>query len=396
MSSGVVGQDEPKNVFSNVVKSGEWKSRKINLWSVMRSFVSQLKLGQDLTKISLPAEMCHPYSMLEVMSYRETTLFKLLFSINTIEDPLERFLLVLKWHLSMVRQETFEKKPYNPVLGETHISFVESDGKNGSVDFISEQVSHHPPVSAFSVRNKEHNLDVWANISFNVKFGGNSVTVATAGGAYLQVPKFNDELYEMSRCIPDMLVRNVVWGTKYIIWSGDLIVSCKQTGFQAELTFSEAKKQENRVEGTIKNGQGEVVFKLSGTCGSEIFIEPAQGGNKRLLLDVTKETYDEPCYLPEAALEPMSSVAMWGPVNEAILKGDIAAADAAKQKIEDAQRKKRHERAANNEEYEGQYFKKGENDIWRLKEGVSISQIISQAASGPVGEAGATNTAPTD
>eukprot|EP01122_Echinamoeba_exundans_P015715 TRINITY_DN759_c0_g1_i3.p1 TRINITY_DN759_c0_g1~~TRINITY_DN759_c0_g1_i3.p1 ORF type:complete len:365 (+),score=65.52 TRINITY_DN759_c0_g1_i3:605-1699(+) len=364
----------------------------------MRSFVSQLKLGQDMTKISLPAELCHPYTMLEVMSYRETTLFKLLFGINEVTDPTERFLRVLKWHLSMVRQENFEKKPFNPVLGETHISFVDDDGKNGSVEFISEQVSHHPPVSAFSVKNDKHNLDVWANISFSVKFGGNSATIATSGGASLKIGNLGDELYEMSRCIPNMMVRNVVWGTKYIIWEGDLTMTCKKTGLEAHLVFSEAKKQENRVEGTIKNAStGEILFNLAGVCGSEIFIEPPSGGDKRLLLDVSKEEYDCPKYLPESALTPMSSVAIWGPVNEAILKGDIAAADVAKQKIEAAQRAKRADRAAKGEEYEGQFFTKGENEVWRLKADVSISKMVANAAPGAeVGEAGAPNTPPTD
>jgi hypothetical protein len=36
--------------------TGEWKTRKINLFQVLKGFVSQLKLGQDLTKVSLPAE----------------------------------------------------------------------------------------------------------------------------------------------------------------------------------------------------------------------------------------------------------------------------------------------------------------------------------------------------
>lgn len=372
-----------------------------------------------MTKISLPAELCHPYTMLEVMSYRETTLFKLLFGINEISDPLERFLLVLKWHLSMVRQEMFEKKPFNPVLGETHISFVDNDGKNGSVEFVSEQVSHHPPISAFSVRNEVHNLSVCSNISFQVKFGGNSATIATSGGASLVLGKFDGELYEMSRCIPDMLVRNVVWGTKYIIWAGDLVVSCKQTGFQASLTFSEARGQVNRVEGSIIDSAGNVAYKLGGTCGSEIFLEKP-GAEPRLLLDVSKEPFDEPKYLPvrpsfvprfllwflsdhppppreqEAALNPMSSVAIWGPANEAILRGDISAADVAKQKVEDAQRKKRAERAANNEEFVGQYFTKDASEYWRLKDGVSIAQLIAVPVGADAGEAGATSAPPTN
>lgn len=35
---------------SYVDKEGEWRYRKISLMGVVKSFVSQLKLGQDLTK----------------------------------------------------------------------------------------------------------------------------------------------------------------------------------------------------------------------------------------------------------------------------------------------------------------------------------------------------------
>lgn len=35
------------------------------------------------------------------------------------------------------------KKPFNPILGETY-EFVNSDFR-----FIAEQVSHHPPITAF-------------------------------------------------------------------------------------------------------------------------------------------------------------------------------------------------------------------------------------------------------
>jgi len=119
--------------------------------------------------------------MLEVMCYRELIPFQVLFGINEISDPLERFLVVVRWYLAMIRQETFEKKPWNPILGETHIGWVQDDA-NGVTEFISEQVSHHPPVSAFNVKNTKHQLEATANISFTVKFGGNSVTVATSGG----------------------------------------------------------------------------------------------------------------------------------------------------------------------------------------------------------------------
>jgi hypothetical protein len=48
--------------MSNVDITGtEWETRKISLFGVAKSFVSQLSVGQDLTKVSLPAIFLNPY-----------------------------------------------------------------------------------------------------------------------------------------------------------------------------------------------------------------------------------------------------------------------------------------------------------------------------------------------
>lgn len=47
--------------------TSEWRLRPINLFSVLKSFVYQLRPGQDLTRVSLPTELCYPFSALEFM-----------------------------------------------------------------------------------------------------------------------------------------------------------------------------------------------------------------------------------------------------------------------------------------------------------------------------------------
>jgi hypothetical protein len=125
--------------MSLVDQDGEWKFRKITLMGVVRSFVSQLRPGQDLTRVSLPAVLLHPYSMLEVIGYRELTYFELLLDLNKEPDPMQRMILVLRWILSTIQQETFHKKPYNPVLSETHECYISSE-QYGKTEFIAEQV----------------------------------------------------------------------------------------------------------------------------------------------------------------------------------------------------------------------------------------------------------------
>lgn len=66
------------------VHDAEWRKRKINLLNIIRSFVSQLTPGQDLTKVSLPSELCHPFSMLELIAQRELQLFHIVFDVNKV------------------------------------------------------------------------------------------------------------------------------------------------------------------------------------------------------------------------------------------------------------------------------------------------------------------------
>src|SRR4051794_36465753 len=96
-------------------QDGEWRTRKINLLGVVRSFVSQLRPGQDLTRVSLPAILLYPFSMLEVFGCRELAAFDMLLQMNKQESAYERMQTVVKATLATIQQETFHKKPYNPV-----------------------------------------------------------------------------------------------------------------------------------------------------------------------------------------------------------------------------------------------------------------------------------------
>ena len=146
-------------------------------------------------------------------------------------------LLLIRWYLTIVKKETIEKKPYNPVKGETHVCWTEHDedldddfdGEDYS-EFISEQVTHHPPVTAFTVRNRRRDIEIWSNCSFSVKFGGNSATVVTSGPAEVRLGSI-DETYHLTKTVPDMVINNVVWGKKYIMWVGAVRIECPDTGF---------------------------------------------------------------------------------------------------------------------------------------------------------------------
>src|SRR5689334_12094938 len=88
--------------------------------------------------------------------------------------------------------------------------------KEDITEFFSEQVSHHPPVSASFTRAKKHGLTLKMNptyllisfhsclastltfefVRFGVKLGSNSAGVSTAGAAKITTPI---DTYELSK-----------------------------------------------------------------------------------------------------------------------------------------------------------------------------------------------------
>eukprot|EP00027_Filamoeba_sp_ATCC50430_P009187 CAMPEP_0168561338 /NCGR_PEP_ID=MMETSP0413-20121227/11542_1 /TAXON_ID=136452 /ORGANISM="Filamoeba nolandi, Strain NC-AS-23-1" /LENGTH=767 /DNA_ID=CAMNT_0008592703 /DNA_START=91 /DNA_END=2394 /DNA_ORIENTATION=- len=346
-------------------QDGEWRTRKINLLGVVRSFVSQLRPGQDLTRVSLPAILLYPFSMLEVFGCRELAAFDLLLQMNKQESAYDRIQTVVKATLATIQQETFHKKPYNPVLGETHECYMESR-EHGTTNFVAEQVSHHPPVSAIYIRNDQEGIDLACNLSFGVRFGGNYVSIVTDGAAYITCDKYGEQ-YELPRRTPDMVIKNVVWGTKRIYWSGELSISCAKTGYFANLAFKESGN-DNVVNGTIgviTDSSEEILLTLEGKCGSQVYATDRRH-EKKLFFDGEANAAQKKSvhYLNET--DPLSSITLWSEVNKYIVEDDMPKADEYKKKIEQAQRDRSAERKALGMQNEAKFFQQTETG-WTFK-----------------------------
>jgi hypothetical protein len=365
---------------SYVEQEGEWRTRKINLMAVFRSFISQLRPGQELTRISLPAVLCHPFSMLEYVAQRELSIFHVLFKVHKEENALKRMLLILRWYLAIIRKETIEKKPYNPVKGETHYSWVKHEDNattedfdgNDYSEFISEQVSHHPPITAFTVRNRMRDIEIWSNCSFSVSFGGNSATVGTSGAGEVRLA--TGEVYRMSKVVPDMVINNVVWGTKYIMWNGSLTIECPDSGYMAVITCSEQNK-DNHIEGHISkiNTPDNIVYEFSGSAGELIQYYKPGSKKKRPLLDFVSLVPNHLNYPSPELLPELSSYNIWHEVNDAIVADDMPKADQIKLVIEQDQRDRIADQKENNTEHTGLHYQQDENGMWHFLNNISLS-----------------------
>jgi Oxysterol-binding protein len=119
----------------------------------------------DLASLTAPAFILSTTSLVEFSAYWSE--HPSIFVAPTQEpDPAKRSLLVLKWFLSTLKQQYSsrndklgsEKKPLNPFLGELFLGTWQDDV--GETQLISEQVSHHPPVTAYCITNAKHGIQV--------------------------------------------------------------------------------------------------------------------------------------------------------------------------------------------------------------------------------------------
>jgi len=315
--------------------NGEWRNKKVSFKDVISGFVSQLKVGQDLTRVSLPAAVLYPFSMLETFAVRELSSFELLLGLNKISSPLERMIAIVAWHSSCLPMELWRKKPYNAVIGEIHECHLESP-QFGNTYFLAEQVSHHPPISAVVIHNPIEGLTLSENLSFGVSFGGNSLSVITAGAAELVLGNLK-ETYVLDKMFPDMSVRHLVIGSKKIYWEGDITMTCSQSNLVARLKFYRDGDHSD-MKGTITTvSSKEPLATFDGRCG--VAINVAHGKEKKRLLIDLQNTPKSKIHLPMVSeLDPMSSYHVWSSVNKLIVEDKLLEADEAKKKVEENQR----------------------------------------------------------
>ncbi len=109
--------------MSHADQHGVWESKTYSIFGAARSIISNLSIGQDVTRISLPALFLRPYSLLEVFGGRALEYFDIIYRylrnywhnhvrliflnrIPSLEKPEDRLLNVVFWHLSFCRQES--------------------------------------------------------------------------------------------------------------------------------------------------------------------------------------------------------------------------------------------------------------------------------------------------
>ncbi|EJD04489.1 oxysterol-binding protein family [Fomitiporia mediterranea MF3/22] len=327
--------------------------------SIISSLISQLRIGMDLHRVTFPTFVLEPRSMLEriadFMSHPE-----LIFGAEELDDPEERFLVVLRYYLSGWHiKPKGVKKPYNPVLGE--FFRCRYDYPNSTQGFyISEQVSHHPPISAYFYISPANKIRIIGEIKPKSKFLGNSVSTIMEGeNRMMLLGRPEDGEYVVT--MPNMYARGILFG-KMVFELGDTCVAKNEkTGMSCDLDFKTKgffSGTYNTISGRVRHN-GQEIGEVSGRWSHAMEFKSSKTGQKRILFDADSEVgkrVAEKIVPPESEQEPTESRRQWVKLTEAILAKNMDAATDAKCAVEDAQREDRRVRDEKGEKFVPRFF----------------------------------------
>uniref|UniRef100_A0A8C1AKR4 Oxysterol-binding protein n=1 Tax=Cyprinus carpio carpio TaxID=630221 RepID=A0A8C1AKR4_CYPCA len=244
--SGRMSQDDRPPMFSR---------NDFSIWSILRKCI-----GMELSKITMPVIFNEPLSFLQRLTeYMEHT--NLIHQANASDDSIERMKCVAAFAVSAVASQ-WERtgKPFNPLLGETYELVRDDLGFR----LISEQVSHHPPVSAFHAEGLQKDFVFHGSIYPKLKFWGKSVEAEPKGIITLELPKHNEAYTWMN---PTCCVHNIIVGQLWIEQYGNVEVINHRTGEKCCLSFKPCGlfgKELHKVEGYILDKSKKKVCNLYG------------------------------------------------------------------------------------------------------------------------------------
>ncbi|XP_045898507.1 oxysterol-binding protein-related protein 6-like isoform X2 [Micropterus dolomieu] len=328
-------------------------------------------IGKDLSRVSMPIALNEPVSLLQRLS-EELEYSELLDIANHIDDPYERMVYVAVFSISGYAWATWRNryKPFNPVLGETYESHREDRGFH----YISEQVSHHPPVSACHADSE--NFTFWQDQRWKYKFWGKSVEIISSGLVNVTLPKYGDH-YEWNKAVT--CIHNVLSQQRSLEHYGEVVIrntksdvcTCKITFVKSRYWSSDNNK--NEVQGVVLDRAGEVVHRFGGLWHEGIVCDTMP--TQKCIWKPNVQPYDHfqfygfSQYARElneltpqlkAVLPPTDT--RFRPDQRLLEEGKVAEADKKKDEVEEKQRERRKELAKRGEEHIPRFFRKAVNE----------------------------------
>lgn len=272
---------------------------KVGLWGILKSMI-----GKDMTRMTLPVSFNECTSLLQRLT-EDIEYNDLLNVAASIPDSTLRMVYVGAFAASEYAS-TIDRiaKPFNPLLGET----FEYCRPDQSFRLITEQVSHHPPISACHAESIK--WDYYGENAVDSQFRGRSFDFKHLGKMFCTVRpdegvidkngnRVEEELYswkKVNTSVVGIIVGNPTvdnYGQMEIRnhTTGDvLIVDMKQRGWKASSAY--------QLSGTVFDVKGKECWAIGGRWNSKIYARKITGGmdkkRRNSMIDAQGEHTSDP------------------------------------------------------------------------------------------------------
>ncbi|KAI1317793.1 hypothetical protein EDD11_007815 [Mortierella claussenii] len=352
----------------------------ISLLSILRKNV-----GKDLSTVAMPVSLNEPINVLQRLC-EELEYSELLDKAVGLEGSLDRLVYVSAFAVSgyATTQWRAARKPFNPLHGETFEYVCPEKG----FKFISEKVSHYPPIMACHAESVNH-WSLSMDSRAKTKFWGKSMELMPNGTIHIHFPKTGDH-FTIHK--PSTWMRNLMAGTKYLEHTGELKVINHATRESCVLTFKESSffsGTKNEVVGNVMDAGGAKKRTLQGRWSESLMEEVGPNKFERLWKVNTPPANHEKYYgfteftmhLNELtkgleAKLPKTDT-RFRPDQSLFERGLVEEADKEKLRVEQRQRELRKAMESNGEAWEVRWFEKKtdpqtddpEGQTWQYKGG---------------------------
>ncbi|KAI0598411.1 hypothetical protein F4775DRAFT_592406 [Biscogniauxia sp. FL1348] len=397
--------------------------------SILRKFIGVADLAA--VRFSLPAQLLEPTPNLEYWNYLDNP--SAFAAIGTSDEPLDRMLEVLRFWFTKDLKYVKGKpcKPYNSCLGEffrcnweaednapridtksltmngsgngtissaSSIKSAKADPRAAStvsvlqtatnptgptvrISYLTEQTSHHPPVSAFYVSCPEKGLHARGYDQISAKFTGTAIKVSPGEhnlGIFITLEKRDHETYQLTH--PAAHLGGILRGALSVSVGDIAYITCPKTKLKAILNYVEEGwlgRAQNKVEGVIFKydpdndtkvrikdvPDSDVVARLSGAWKDKIVftlgprpVESHPPERQVTIIDLNPLTVAPKSLPPKEQQAENESLQLWDGVTQAILSKQYSKATSVKVELEERQREKARERERKKETWKPIFF----------------------------------------
>ncbi|KAG9287344.1 hypothetical protein G9A89_023715 [Geosiphon pyriformis] len=294
----------------------------VSLWSILKN-----SIGKDLSKITLPVYFNEPTSMLQRMA-EDMEYSELLDIAARQKGSTERILYVAAFAMSNYSSTVGRvAKPFNPLLGETY-EYVRPDK---AFRYLSEQVSHHPPISACYCESP--NYDFFAEVDVKSKFWGKSFEILPKGVSHVNLKVPNEYWPKEKEFKPDShiaignlkgfsehyswkkvttCVNNLIVGSPWIDHYGDMIITNHLTGDKCVLTFKARGwrgKDAFEIRGIVNDSKDNEIWEIAGRWNERLVARRSGGGRYASAIeqDLGSDAAAASATIPEGTISHVSS-----------------------------------------------------------------------------------------